>query len=381
VLLVGIAFLSIVALTPNLWLSSRAIPLVPLIPLIAPFPPLVEVGFLTVLVLSVLYSLVRPSATALLFILALLALAALQDQNRIMPWLYQTFLMYLVLAFHLRSPVTPESATRARNLLGLIIICMYFWSGILKINPAFRHSIVPFLLSPLSTFDLPLVPIMAIVGIAAPVLEAGWAIALLFPVTRKLAVIGIECMHVFILAAIGPFGLCYNSSVWPWNIMMMVLVPSIFWRSTASAAEILWVKRDLLSVVILLAVGILPALRVVDRWDTYLSFGMYIGNISTVVVSIDSEQIDKLPPLLRKHVPSKPPSTGSYKIDLHDVFLAELNSPPYPEPRNFRSLAAWLCTLEIPISIEITRWTSPIQRRPSRTNFGCINGKLVPLDD
>jgi len=381
-LLVGITLLTIIALTPNLWISSRAIPLVPLIPLlVGPFPSPLDGAFVSILILLVLHSLVRPSGTLLLIIVALLAVAALQDQNRLMPWLYQIFLMYLVLAVHLRHPLSHESASRACNLLGLITIFGYFWSGILKINPAFRYSLVPFLLSPLSTSDLPLPLIIPIVGIIAPFVEAGCAVALLFPMTRKLGVIGIEGMHVLILTAIGPLGLSYNSSVWPWNIMMMALVPVIFWRSTTSYGEMLRIKRDILAAVIVLAVGILPALRLVNSWDTYLSFGMYIGNISSAQVSIHPEHVEKLPPFLRKHMSTSLSRDGRYTLDMQDWFLAELNSPPYPEPRNFRALGEWWCSLRIPLSIQITRWSLPTQRRPSRSHFECLNGTLTPLED
>ena len=381
-LILGIGFLSILALTPNLWLSSRAIPLVPLIPLIGPFPHPLDIAFLVVLILSVLYSLLRRSAGVLFLIAALLAVAGVQDQNRIMPWGYQLFVMYLVCGMGLLSPRTHERQATTRNLLRIILICIYFWSGVLKINRAFLHVVAPSFLEPLSRLGFPsdVIDVLTVLfGIVAPFFEAGLAVALLFPASRKVAIVGIVCMHLLILGALGPLGVSYNSSVWPWNIMMMVLVPVLLWRDAPYVPDLLPLKRTFVTVGVLLAVGVLPALRIVHRWDTYLSFGMYVGNTPTGVVLITPEGVDKLPSDLRRHAVEGSPEGTHYEVSMHKWLLAELNSPPYPETRILLALAQWWCDLKLPpnsLLIEINSWSSPTQRRPLSTVYECSNGTL-----
>jgi hypothetical protein len=378
--ILGIGFLASIALTPKLWLNSRTPPCLPLLPFIKPFPWPIDVACLAALILCLCYTLIRPSAIAILTIAALVPVLAVQDQARIMPWLCQFFLMYLVLGTYLRKAPSSEGARTALNLLGLITICMYFWSGILKINPAFFFGIVPFLFSPLSNSKLPLEIVMPFVGVAAPFIEAGLALALIPRLTRKIAVIGIVCMHLLILLAIGPLGLSYNSSVWPWNIMMMLLVPAIFWRNTLHAREIFSLRRDITTALVLVAAGALPALRVINLWDTYPSFGMYVGNIANAVISIDQTGIDHVPENIRKHARWSSSPRGHFTIDAYDWFLAELNSPPYPEPRAFRALGQWWCSRGLPadsISVEILYWRSPFQRYPSSSYYECVDGKLA----
>jgi hypothetical protein len=46
-----------------------------------------------------------------------------------------------------------------------------------------------------------------VVGAAVPFLEIGMAVALLFPKTRRIGVIAIVVMHIFLLAVLGPWAL------------------------------------------------------------------------------------------------------------------------------------------------------------------------------
>lgn len=372
--ILGIAFLSIIFLTPKLWLSERGIPLVPLTGAIGPFPSPWDVMFLLLLVLSIVASLVTSSGALALFINAQIVLWVLQDQNRIMPWLFQFFLMYLVLAQYWSTSCSSTCASRTRNVLGLIVVCLYFWSGVLKFNIAFRVSIFPQMAEPFRTIGIPLDIVIPLGGLIVPFFEAGCALALLLHSTRRIGVVGLLLMHIFIMGSLGPFGLNFNSSVWPWNVMMMALVPALFWTNTATCQEMLLPERDVAKILVIVVAGILPSLRAFNMWDTYLSHGMYIGNITNATVSVHASAVDNLPSPLRKYAEREPSDAEIYNVDMSTWVLSELNSPPNPEPRIFRALANWWCSLKLPpqsISIQIRSWDSLLAVEPTLETIEC----------
>jgi hypothetical protein len=378
--IIGIAFLAIIFLTPNLWLSQRKIPLIPLTGLIGPFSSPWDVLFLLVAILSIVTSLLRPSGSVAVLIVTQIVLWALQDQNRMMPWLFQFFLMYLVLARYWWGSCSSEHAGQARNILQLIVVCLYFWSGILKFNIAFRATIIPSMAEPFRALELPFDIVIPLTGLIAPFFEAGCALALLFNWSRRRAVIGLLLMHLFIIASLGPLGLNFNSSVWPWNLMMMALLPALFWRNAEVWRDIVLPRRDAMKAAVIVVAGMLPLLRTCNMWDTYLSFGMYVGNISNAVVSVQESAVDTLPPSLRRYAEPEPSNTEVYRIDMSRWVLSELNSPPNPEPRVFRALARWWCSLKLPpssMSIEITSWDSLFAAEPTLETIQCAEKRAA----
>ena len=85
--------------------------------------------------------------------------------------------------------------------------------------------------------------------------------------TRRVGVITIVGMHVFLLIVLSPLALGWNSVVAPWNVAMIVLVPGLFWNSGASAKELLTVGR-----IYWIPLLVLPLLSLVGLWDTNPSF-------------------------------------------------------------------------------------------------------------
>ena len=167
---------------------------------------------------------------SLIPIILLISIFFLQDMTRIQAWGYQYFLTFLVLFIDWPQNFLDEEKQIKKHLLALqwIMIFTYFWSGVQKFNPHYVEAVHPWLFS---AFEW-----------SKPYAEIGnWAywtaafetlvgIGSIFQRTRKTAVFAGLGMHFFILLMIGPWGEDWNSVVYPWNIVMMVLLIILFFR-------------------------------------------------------------------------------------------------------------------------------------------------------
>jgi hypothetical protein len=137
---------------------------------------------------------------------------------------------------------------------------------------------------------------------------------------RKLGVINLELMHCLILITLVLEN--YNSVVWPWNIMSMIMVYHLYWNSEDYVHPLERIYRKITArnyekkketkeniaqqkengskanfnknkklasesresgfgifhASIFFLVGFMPLLSFLNMWDLYLSFGLYTGN-------------------------------------------------------------------------------------------------------
>jgi hypothetical protein len=193
-------------LSPKLWLSSRLYPQTPACSGLAAIPPPFDWVVYAGLLLAVAVAAVEPRATAVFLGLAVTLVA--YDQSRLQPWFYQYSFMLLALSF----------TKGGENVCQLIVVSVYFWSGLQKLGGGFAGDTFPLLVAPFHGW----VPLW--VGKAAPFVEAGLALGLLHRATWRAAVVAAVAMHAGILLAIGPTGHNFNYVVWPWNLAMAASV-------------------------------------------------------------------------------------------------------------------------------------------------------------
>ena len=74
--------------------------------------------------------------------------------------------------------------------------------------------------------------------------------------------------------------------------------------------------------------GIMPALSFLGRWDSYLSFSLYSGNLDDCDIQIDPADFARMPPAVRA---ATDPNSGA--VDQTAWSNAELGAMPYPEHR------------------------------------------------
>jgi len=312
-------------LSPKLWLSSRLYPFTPVWAAVKPFPaPFDTVVFAALLVLVAAAAFV-PWRAALAPALLLMAVLALQDQSRWQPWFYQYALMLVALV------CCPAPLDTCR----IMIAALYFWSGLEKLNPKFISEEFPWLMAP---FVHSLPAALRYAALVVPIAEVGMALALLARPLRRAAVLGLILMHLFILTALGPLGHNSNTVVWPWNVAMMALVTILFWREGRAGRCFVRGKPSLVHDAILVLFAVMPALGLFGLWDDYLSFALYSGNKASGIIYLTDAACDRLPDGMDEFIDDE---TGNgNKLDISNWSNRELNVPPYPEPRIFRSIAA-----------------------------------------
>ena len=116
----------------KLWLSYRQFPLAPLVEDLAA-PALVHNLILLILASSLLFLIFRLNARVMLVFFLGLGLALVLDQNRLQPWVY-FYSLILLLFYHSKNLPDPAFVL---NAIRIILICMYLWSGLHKLNGSF----------------------------------------------------------------------------------------------------------------------------------------------------------------------------------------------------------------------------------------------------
>jgi hypothetical protein len=315
------------ALSYKLWLSARDYPLTPVFSFLKPIPhPFDYILFgatLLALILCALTPRLIPIFAACAVVLAVC------DQSRLQPWFYQYFFLLLGVAF--ASP----------NACRLIVAGIYFWSGAQKLNTAFIQTGFPWLLEPILR-HLPqrAQSLVHPLSVMAPFIEIWIGIALLSRKFRLPAIVAALAMHVFILISLGPLGQNYNHVVWPWNVAMGAAVVILFWKAPESANRVLFGEGPFHAAGLVLFI-IAPAFSFFGYWDHYLSSAMYASNENHGTIYLSDKIFERLPDGIADYVRVETPEIDS--IDIGEWSANELNVPPYPEVRIYKSVARKIC--------------------------------------
>lgn len=174
-------------------------------------------------------------------------------------------------------------------------------------------------------------------------------------------------MHILILASIGPFGHDLNSVVWPWNVAMCALVILLFWKTP----DLNLTLAPLFQKLVLLLFGIMPALSLVDRWDSYLSFALYSGNQMKATIYMADSIADRMPGELQEVIDVNDSEVD--EIDVREWSYSELNVPPYPETRVFLNVGKQACTYaeNSPLLVMIIEGKRSWFHRPPSATYTC----------
>jgi hypothetical protein len=292
------------------------------------------VGLLLSLIIGVFYQ-----KKYLLFgILVFLTLLILQDLTRVQAWSYQYFLTFLILFVNWKKPTKGILPA-----LQYLLIFTYFWSGVQKINPHYIDSVHPWLFSAFEWSE----PFKnnVTIGYATAIIEALIGVGLLFRSTRKVAVIGGILMHGFILTIISPWFLNWNSIVYPWNIVMICLLPTLFWHKNENKSEnvsqFIVLPKSPVEWLILVCVGILPIFNLFTHFPETISMTMYNGATSEITVFFTDEEVPDCIPQQAKS--EAYPAQNSNLLSLDDWGLQELNVPIYDLPTYAQKFGKQFC--------------------------------------
>jgi hypothetical protein len=278
----------------------------------------------------------RPRWWALAATVLAVALA-LDDQSRWQPWFYQYVVMLCALAVA-RDAGDTLAAWRA------VLVALYLWSGVQKLNATFMTHLFPWLVEPVAAvLPAPLHRVLLGGWMTVPILEILVGFGLLVPRLRNAALAGAVAIHVVVLGLLGPLGHASNAVVWPWNAAMAVLAALLFWNDRQPARHVVVPRRLGVHAVALVLFWILPALSFAGHWDAYLSGALYSGNIKAGAAAVSDEVVTRLPEPARRHVTRN--RMGANVLDLYEWSMGELGVPSYPEDRVFHGVGRDLCRL------------------------------------
>ena len=268
-----------------------------------------------------------------------MAFLFLTDQHRLQPWAYQFFLMGIVL-------VTCESA-RAIELIRLLVISIYVYSAISKMDYQFYHTtgldligtILGFIGLDINNFVDPMKTYLISVLPATEFIAAG---LLCFSRTRKTGILVASLMHFGLFVVLGPLGLGHMPGVLMWNLAFIVLLISLFAvevplrrRAKSGDAQVSMIG----TIAVMIAVA-LPVAESLGRCDHWLAWGLYSPRNSRVVFEVHDRYLVNLPAEITI---SKTSNDGGFTtLNLDTWSLSQLWAPNYPQARFQLGVARYL---------------------------------------
>lgn len=352
---IAIGFLIPLVITRKLWFgaSSRFYALTPVheaLPRID-YPLDHFLVILMAVLLSLIVLLPNPRSAIWLFIGICVPYSFL-DQSRWMPYNYQFVAMFLPFAFFNWKPESDKAVAEAKwqricAMLSIVVLGIWFWSGIHKINMRYFAVGYPWLLSPFTKL-LPehFLSWIYATAFVSTLVESGGALLLLFKKTRRLGVLVITAMHIVILLAFGPLGHSFNHSVWSWNVAMLVFLWLFFWNNSyLSARDILLgtgkLGNGILHKILLFLFVIMPVLSHFDKLDDFFAHKLYSWSTKEAEIELLSERvINELPEEMRPWIHQLEERKFVHVLEWsYSLF----ESPPYHADRVFKSIFHATC--------------------------------------
>jgi hypothetical protein len=348
----SLALLCGFALSRRLWVSTgRLYPNVPaldFLPTLATPLDYVLFGALVALLLTIVVR-ERPRLYASAFV-ALASALVVFDVSRLQPWFYQYLFVMLALAVYSWREQEARVPLRA---CALMVACVYFWSGVQKLNPQFFAEVVPSLFGPyLAHVPAPFARLATPLAVLIPLTEICAGVFLLTRKFRRVAVVLAVVTHALVLMLFVP--LRRNNVIWPWNVATAAFVLIIFRRDADTLKDFLPRRLLSLQTLALVLFGLMPAFGLFGLWGQYQSAALYSGNVSRAEFTLSERVARSLPPRVQEKL--RPASEG-FRLDINHWSYAELNVPAYPSERVYRRAAALLCVFaESPsdVRLEVT---------------------------
>jgi hypothetical protein len=361
--LIAGSMLFCMAFSGTLWFSTRQYPLTPLFGIVPPFPEPLDTLVVCCLVGLLLAVLAWPLARLpVAMVVGVLVILFAQDQSRLWPSFYASFLLFILLLGHTRGG--ERSSGHTLSGMRFAVAAIYFWGGVQKLTQHFFMEEFPWFIQPLTN----VVPLpegwIPPLGVAAAVFEMAFALGLLTTRFRRLALWEALAMHAVILVCIGPLRGHWNDSAWVWSLTMAAQVWLLFYAAPPFEISAMRAGPPVglaIRAMVFLLVGIMPALNTMNRWDAALSFNIYSGNVNVGSVVMRPDAVASLPPAVAAHVTHG--ETWAV-LAFNTWAMHEFNAGAYPEKRVFRRLFATVCNWIPPgsgrlVIIEKATWVSP----------------------
>ncbi|MBI3521018.1 MAG: hypothetical protein HY062_16890 [Bacteroidetes bacterium] len=333
--LVGL-FISIL-LSYHLWAGERYFPKSSLfngytgVP--APYDYIHLVVLLGLLVASFVTQKKFPTIVLILFSVYLCC----DDQNRLQPWFYNYILILFILLFYKHRVDEPNNYTTVFISLQILVALIYIFSGIQKLNSSFVPDTFQWMVSAFDTIlSKRQLNLVTKFGYIVPYFELSLGVLLLVKPLRFIIVPLVVLMHLFILIMLGPLGKDYNMVVWPWNLIMIVLVLLLFADIKQERFfDISFLFKGISFYIVITLMLIFPVFSLKNQYDSYLSSSLYSSNLNDCQLILSDKAYQKLPLYIRHFTNT----SADYNIlYIKRWAITELNVPCVPEYRIFKTV-------------------------------------------
>ena len=280
-----------------------------------------------------------------LLAISILCVLFVQDQNRWQPWAYIYFIFLIFFSFYKE---TAENRNYLAISFRLMIIGVYLWSGVHKLNTNFINQTFESILIDFFDFqDKHFIDTIKDVGYLIPIFEVSICVFLFIPKLRNIGVSMAIIAHIFILLYLSPLGINKNYVVFPWNIAMTFFVVILFYQTSEKIDIFKFGEHKLGTILIAFLFYIFPFLNIFGLWDNYLSFSLYSSKTDNYYIVIAESQLNKVDERLAQYYLRVDGLQGGQIIDVGKWSTKELNVPFYPETRTFKKVAKTFCRLGI----------------------------------
>ncbi|MES2764054.1 MAG: hypothetical protein V4677_17690 [Bacteroidota bacterium] len=343
-LTVLVGLLTSVLLSHNLWAGDRWFPKTTFIQDYFGVPYPYDYIQLGVLILLIAFSFSTQKKLPTVLLIFFCAYMCFDDQNRLQPWFYNYVLMLFVLLFYRHRVDEPNNYTTVFISLQLLVALIYVFSGIQKMNSAFVPDTFEWMIS---SFDKVLskrqLGIITKFGHAIPYFELSIGVLLLVKQLRFIILPLVILMHVLILIMLGPIGKSYNSVIWPWNIIMIVLVLLLFADVKQERFfDISFLFKGLSFYIVMTLMLIFPIFSLNNQYDSYLSSSLYSSNLNDCQLILSNKAYKQLPKYIQAYCTTNEDHNVLY---IKRWCADELNVPCVPEYRIFKNVQRYVIQL------------------------------------
>lgn len=272
----------------NLWFSDRVVPTVAIVSFLEDLPNLWHKIFWTARIVTAVILFYSPFSPILLALAVLsFFISAALDLAR-----FQIFDFFFSL--HLIVVLWGAQHSKLREALCLqrvMIVCMYFYAGLQKVNLDYFQDVVPWLLKGFGIWVDDKSHLNAI-GLFMATVEMSLGVLLCFFRLRKIAVFLTLLLHGMVV-----YFFYFNLPFWPliiYNLVQFVMVVSLF-LSRERYALLFDLHKHLIPLCIFIFVAILPSLNFVGVWPSPLSFQYFSHSMIRADLYINKSKVIKPP--------------------------------------------------------------------------------------
>lgn len=348
------ARLTSLGLLASLFISQRAwhgVKLLPrVLPLDLPFkiPILAEHILFYLIVFSTILVVLRPAVIIMRFTAISLLLLMLLDWQRWQPWPWYYIIIFLALSAYPRRFKEYNETESIRRTIIWISGGFYIWSGLHKLNPGFFNDVVPWLASPITTYLWPYKQWFFYIFYATPALEIAIGLMLVINPLRKYVWIPAGILHIGILLLLGPLGLNVNAVIWPWNVVLLIVLIVISFDREKTVVQVPF-KFNALQIGLLGIVWFAPLLNYAGIYPKGWAFELYSGRNTVYDRAIHGIEC-KVPPETDPYVYVY---NGKLWLRVYDICMTDTQLPPVADEYFLKRLdkeiaRKWCAESEIP---------------------------------